>query len=229
MFDKLLKLDRKHLILLGVILAAAGIYVYLAREGFSTYTNYLKYMQDKYKTTTLCDPCYDPNCKTTYPVSQADCSNSPKVDAPKYNPNDFSSYFARGATTNSKGGSDVSGDGGGGNSSSLYEQLKQEILRLIPKRQPSSDILITFAPTGGSDAKPISSDVGAPTSNVVAGAAGKLPMDKLPSPAIPPASTTACPNSPALMQGSDYTEACPYNMNDYIRKDSIPCYSCNLR
>jgi len=40
-------------------------------------------------------------------------------------------------------------------------------------------------------------------------------------------------NSPALFQGQEMNQAlrpkyCPKNMDDYIRKDSIPCYGCNL-
>jgi hypothetical protein len=40
-------------------------------------------------------------------------------------------------------------------------------------------------------------------------------------------------SSPALHQGREMEQSwrpkwCPKNMDDYIRKDSIPCYGCNL-
>jgi len=37
--------------------------------------------------------------------------------------------------------------------------------------------------------------------------------------------------SPALYQGREMGQRpkwCPKNMDDYIRKDSIPCYGCTL-
>jgi len=37
--------------------------------------------------------------------------------------------------------------------------------------------------------------------------------------------------SPALYQGQEMGQRpkwCPKNMDDYIRKDSIPCYGCTL-
>jgi hypothetical protein len=38
--------------------------------------------------------------------------------------------------------------------------------------------------------------------------------------------------SPALDQGIDYATAAPgckpFNINEWIRKDSIPCYGCTL-
>jgi hypothetical protein len=67
----------------------------------------------------------------------------------------------------------------------------------------------------------------APKEAVTAGAAGKLSMEKPPSPALPPAKGTSC--SPATSQGDDYSKGCkPFNINEYIRKDSIPCYGCTL-
>jgi len=216
-----MKLDRKMLILLGVILAASSAYIYLGYEGFSQYANHLEYMQQKYGTSTLCDPCYDPNCTTQYPLDQADCSNSGSIPAPKYNPFDFAAY---GTSTSS--GSGTTAGSSPRISSSLYDQLKSEILALFPKRQPSSDILISFAPTG-SDAAPKPTDAGAPTSKITDGASGNLQMDKLPSPVIAPSGGQM--NSPAISQGAGYNQDCPYNMNEYIRKDSIPCYACNIR
>ena len=38
-------------------------------------------------------------------------------------------------------------------------------------------------------------------------------------------------SSPALYQGQEMGQRptwCPKNMDDYIRKDSIPCYGCTL-
>jgi hypothetical protein len=220
-------LDRKMLILLGVILAAAAAYIYLSTEGFAQNANYLQYMKEKYGTNTLCDPCYDPNCKTLYPVNQSDCSPSGSIPAPTYNPNDFSGYtYSTGNASTSPPPPSASAPAG--IPQPLYDQLKSEMMALFSKRQPDSDILISFAPTG-SDAmpNPANSWAAASTGQVIAGATGKLPMDTLPNPALAPASAQA--SSPAISQGADYNQGTPVNMNDYIRKDSIPCYSCNLR
>ena len=40
-------------------------------------------------------------------------------------------------------------------------------------------------------------------------------------------------NDPSLLQGQEHSRAtrptyCPKDMNEYIRKDSIPCYACTL-
>lgn len=62
---------------------------------------------------------------------------------------------------------------------------------------------------------------------VLCGASGSLKMEKLPNPVQPPSKPTNC--SPAAAQGADYTSNCkPFNINEYIRKDSIPCYGCTL-
>jgi len=36
------------------------------------------------------------------------------------------------------------------------------------------------------------------------------------------------PSSDALTQGQEYKKACDHDMTQYIRKDSIPCWKCNL-
>jgi len=36
------------------------------------------------------------------------------------------------------------------------------------------------------------------------------------------------PSSDALTQGQEYKRACDHDMTQYIRKDSIPCWKCNL-
>jgi len=48
-----------------------------------------------------------------------------------------------------------------------------------------------------------------------------------------PASTDSCANESACVsdscsQGADYMSGAPFNANDYIKKDSIPCYGCTL-
>lgn len=35
-------------------------------------------------------------------------------------------------------------------------------------------------------------------------------------------------NSPAMRQGEDYSGCKPFNKDEYIRKDSIPCYGCSI-
>jgi hypothetical protein len=35
-------------------------------------------------------------------------------------------------------------------------------------------------------------------------------------------------NSPAMRQGDDYSGCKPFNKDEYIRKDSIPCYGCSI-
>lgn len=46
----------------------------------------------------------------------------------------------------------------------------------------------------------------------------------------PPASRSASRPKPsaALTQGKEYKKACDHDMSQYIRKDSIPCWNCNL-
>lgn len=52
--------------------------------------------------------------------------------------------------------------------------------------------------------------------------------------ALPAPMQTAfgCPsqnmNSPAMRQGEDYSGCKPFNKDEYIRKDSIPCYGCSI-
>ena len=50
---------------------------------------------------------------------------------------------------------------------------------------------------------------------------------------ILPASNDSCANDSACVsdscsQGADYMSGAPFNANDFIRKDSIPCYGCTL-
>jgi hypothetical protein len=50
---------------------------------------------------------------------------------------------------------------------------------------------------------------------------------------VVPASRDSCANDSACVsdscsQGADYMSGAPFNSNDYIRKDSIPCYGCTL-
>jgi len=50
---------------------------------------------------------------------------------------------------------------------------------------------------------------------------------------VVPASTDSCANDSACVsdscsQGADYMSGAPFNANDYIKKDSIPCYGCTL-
>lgn len=35
-------------------------------------------------------------------------------------------------------------------------------------------------------------------------------------------------NSPAMRQGDDYSGCKPFNKDEYIRKDSIPCWGCSI-
>ena len=48
-----------------------------------------------------------------------------------------------------------------------------------------------------------------------------------------PASADSCATNSACVsdscsQGAEYMSGAPFNMNEYIRKDSIPCYGCTL-
>ena len=50
---------------------------------------------------------------------------------------------------------------------------------------------------------------------------------------VVPAATESCANDSACVsdscsQGADYLSGAPFNANDYIKKDSIPCYGCTL-
>jgi hypothetical protein len=50
---------------------------------------------------------------------------------------------------------------------------------------------------------------------------------------VVPAATDSCANDSACVsdscsQGADYMSGAPFNANDYIKKDSIPCYGCTL-
>ena len=50
---------------------------------------------------------------------------------------------------------------------------------------------------------------------------------------VVPAATDSCANDSACVsdscsQGAEYLSGAPFNANDYIKKDSIPCYGCTL-
>lgn len=180
------------LILLGVIALAAGLLVYMQTEGFATYANYLQYMQNKYGTSSLCDPCYDPNCKTQYPLDQDECSPSASIPLPKYNPNEFTPYCGPTAS-------------------------ESDFEKMIRSLQPT----IKDTVKGALKEELASKDA------VLSGSSGSLKMEKLPNPVQAPAPATNC--SPAAAQGADYSKGCkPFNINEWIRKDSIPCYGCSL-
>ena len=60
----------------------------------------------------------------------------------------------------------------------------------------------------------------------------QLLSDRSLQPVIP-ASTDSCANDSACVsdscsQGADYMSGAPFNANDYIKKDSIPCYGCSV-
>jgi hypothetical protein len=199
------------LVLLLILLAALSIY--LAIEGFANYSSYLQYMQNKYGTSSLCDPCYDPDCKTKYPLDQSECSPSASIPLPKYNPNEFSPYRTGTSlpNTNIQTRTPILPKGGSSNTNDA------DIEKLIKIIEPK----IVDNVKGTIKKEMASKDA------VMNGSKGSLKMDTLPNPAQAPAKPNDC--SPAAAQGADYSAGCkPFNINEWIRKDSIPCYGCTL-
>ncbi len=199
MFGFLKKVKINMLILLIVI---AGIATYLSFEGFTG--------------STLCDPCYDRNCKTVYTGTQARCSpNSPR---------------ALGLFDTAPSGS------GSGSGSAPDEYMNQNaynnLLAGITFRvsKDKDDGIKAFIKDAINDAladKELADKELADKDAVTKGASGSLAMDKMPAPALKPESQNC--SSPATTQGADYSAGCkPFDINDYIRKDSIPCYGCTL-
>jgi hypothetical protein len=57
-------------------------------------------------------------------------------------------------------------------------------------------------------------------------------MDKMEqassSASVPTLKTSSLPNPMPASLGEDYSGCKPFNKNEWIRKDSIPCYACTL-
>jgi hypothetical protein len=194
-----------HLIILLFLLAA--ISSFFAIEGFAQFRTYREYLNSKFGTSSLCDPCYDPHCKTRYTSgSQEQCPPS--------------SPRAMGLFEGISGSFD-------GNSGSEIHMLMRDMPHYHYDAPSSNDIIKGLKPEIQAIIQASVKGECAPKEEVTAGSAGRLSLEKLPSPALPPSHSTSC--SPATSQGNDYSNGCkPFNMDEYIRKDSIPCYGCTL-
>lgn len=288
-YDIHVDMDRQRLaLLLIVIFLFAGLMTYFAVEAFmsgSEPTNFPNYKEyDKYKrdSSTLCDPCYDPNCKTKYPHSQSECNNPNHTVVPTGTP-----YLPRGGPLYSDAEASTSMASAPMSYSSLAEKALQPLASATPsvsQAAPSAELAAPAAITPNaaasleSAANTIKSILGTSEPNMKSSDA--MPLKGTTQPTDPdtvtmsatdfydylrpqilktvtdamnkaPASSTsdvpalkanslANPmpsalgdskqgiNSPGVRQGDDYSSCKPFNKDDYIRKDSIPCYACSL-
>jgi hypothetical protein len=264
-------MDRQRLaLLLIVIFLFAGLMTYFAVEAFmsgSMPTNFPNYKEyDKYKrdSSTLCDPCYDPNCKTAYPHSQSECNNPSRSVIPTGTP-----YLPRGGPLDSVAGVSTP---------MSYNALAEKALQPSASSAPPAAITPNAAASLESAANTIKSILGTSEPNMKSADAMPLKGTTQPTdpdtvtmsatdfydylrPQIlktvtdvvnkaPVASTSDVPalkanslvnplpsalgtskhgiNSPGVRQGDDYSSCKPFNKDEYIRKDSIPCYACTL-
>lgn len=107
------------------------------------------------------------------------------------------------------------------NTDEIYAQLKPKIQELIHNTPLKIDP-VEFINTVKPDLiKIIKESMPKPMTTYTATAA-----------AVPAAAAAVAPGSPALTQGVEYAAAAPgckpFNINEWIRKDSIPCYGCTL-
>lgn len=68
-----------------------------------------------------------------------------------------------------------------------------------------------------------------PAATAAAASGPTLQPNTLPAP-VPAAFGPGSPatHTPAMRQGDDYSGCKPFNKDEYIRKDSIPCWGCSI-
>ncbi len=261
-------MDRQRLaLLLIVIFLFAGLMVYYTIEGFAKYQTYKQFDKAERGSSTLCDPCFDPNCKTDYPISQQECNNPNRIVVPTGTP-----YLPRGGPLDSADMASTSM----ASTPMSYSSLAEKALK--PSAPAPAAITPNAAASLESAANTIKSILG--TSEPDMKSADAMPLKGTTQPTDPdtvtmsatdfydylrpqilktvtdvmnkaPASSgsdvpalkanaLANPlptalgaskqgiNSPGVRQGDDYSSCKPFNKDEYIRKDSIPCYACTL-
>ncbi len=277
-------MDRQRLaLLLIVIFLFAGLMVYYAIDGFAEYQTYKEFDKAKRGSSTLCDPCFDPNCKTDYPISQQECNNPNRIVVPTGTPflprGGPLDGVARASTTGASttGASTVVASAPMSYSSLAEKALKPSASASAPAPAPAA-ITPNAAASLQSAANTIKSILG--TSEPDVKSANAMPLKGTTQPAdpdtvtmsatdfydylrpqilktvtdvmnkVPSASGSDVPalkanalanplpsalgtskqgiNSPGVRQGDDYSNCKPFNKDEYIRKDSIPCYACTL-
>jgi hypothetical protein len=271
-------MDRQRLaLLLIVIFLFAGLMVYFAVEGFAQFSSYKKFDEAKRDSSTLCDPCFDPNCKTEYPPSQQECNNPNRIVVPTGTP-----YLPRGPrpldAPTVAGVDQLTTKPASTAPASTAPASTAPASTAPASTAPASTITPNAAQSLASAADTIKSILGTSEPNMKA--ADAMPLKGTTQPADPdtvtmsamdfydylrpqilktvtdtmnktPAlggsdvpglkeNTLANPmpaalgayknamNSPATAQGEDYSNCKPFNKNEWIRKDSIPCYACTL-
>lgn len=267
-------MDRQRLaLLLIVIFVCAGLMVYFAVEAFqsgSEPTNFRTYKEyDKWKrdSSTLCDPCYDPNCKTEYPPSEQECNNPNRIVVPTgtpflprrpvysptvagVNPLTDSAPVPASEFTNKQSESAPAPAAITPNAAASLAAAANTIKSVLGTAEPnmkSADAMPLKGTTQPADPDTVTMSatdfydyLRPQILKTVTDAMNKTTTTGGSDVPVLKASTLANPmpaalgtsnggiNSPAAAQGEDYSSCKPFNKNEWIRKDSIPCYACTL-
>jgi hypothetical protein len=107
--------------------------------------------------------------------------------------------------------------GSGSSSNKTYDNLRDDLTTVSTKKEEPK--------MSEEDKNRLSKDIAKSIKD-------QILSDRSLQPVIP-ASTDSCANDSACVsdscsQGADYMSGAPFNANDYIKKDSIPCYGCTL-
>ena len=107
--------------------------------------------------------------------------------------------------------------GSGSSSNKTYDNLRDDLATVSTKKEEPK--------ISEEDKNRLSKDIAKSIKD-------QMLSDRSLQPVIP-ASTDSCANDSACVsdscsQGADYMSGAPFNANDYIKKDSIPCYGCTL-
>ncbi len=107
--------------------------------------------------------------------------------------------------------------GSGSSSNKTYDNLRDDL---------------TTVPTKKEEPKMSEEDKNRLSKDIAKSIKDQILSDRSLQPVVP-AATDSCANDSACVsdscsQGADYMSGAPFNANDYIKKDSIPCYGCTL-
>ena len=107
--------------------------------------------------------------------------------------------------------------GSGSSSNKTYDNLRDNL---------------TTVPTKKEEPKMSEEDKNRLSKDIAKSIKDQILSDRSLQPVVP-AATDSCANDSACVsdscsQGADYMSGAPFNANDYIKKDSIPCYGCTL-
>ncbi len=221
-------MDKQRLILtiVGIILFVA-LMIYLHIEGFAQFSSYQSFNKEKRNSSSLCDPCFDPECKTEYSPSQSECDNRRKAVYSMVAP--LLETTPTPTTTASKAAAAAESTPASVNTVTMsandfYDFMKPQIVKTV------RDSMASVAPSASITTKPTGVvTTPAPTVSLASSASVPLQPTQLPNPMPAAFGQTPTPHATfAGRQGEDYSGCKPFNKDEYIRKDSIPCWGCSI-